>query len=120
MLFVLCCNSDCLCLAGRTALMLHGFEDNAVPISVVICTKMHHTRLVYEKDGEYQNPCVGLCVDGTTSVSASGAALESISTPRYNEFYLNSHLAVLGTSKPCKYSLVYDEIGFKVCVSHAQ
>ena len=31
-----------------------------------------------------------------------------------NEFYLNSHVAIQGTSKPCKYSLIYDEIGFKV------
>lgn len=31
-----------------------------------------------------------------------------------NEFYLNSHIAIQGTSKPCKYSLIYDEIGFKV------
>jgi hypothetical protein len=40
--------------------------------------------------------------------------LNSICTTEYNEFYLNSHLAVLGTSKPTKYTLIYDEIGLKV------
>jgi eukaryotic translation initiation factor 2C len=30
------------------------------------------------------------------------------------EFYLNSHTAIQGTSKPTKYTLVYDEIGFKL------
>eukprot|EP00598_Pedospumella_elongata_P008975 CAMPEP_0184989356 /NCGR_PEP_ID=MMETSP1098-20130426/28139_1 /TAXON_ID=89044 /ORGANISM="Spumella elongata, Strain CCAP 955/1" /LENGTH=49 /DNA_ID= /DNA_START= /DNA_END= /DNA_ORIENTATION= len=28
-----------------------------------------------------------------------------------NEFYLNSHAPVLGTSKPTKYILLHDEIG---------
>ena len=31
-----------------------------------------------------------------------------------NEFYLNSHVAIQGTAKPCKYSLIYDEVGFKI------
>ncbi len=53
-------------------------------------------------------------VDSTTGVSESGAALHSVCSLEHNEFYLNSHLAVLGTSKPCKYSLIYDEIGLKV------
>jgi hypothetical protein len=31
-----------------------------------------------------------------------------------NEFYLNSHVSIQGTSKPCRYSLIHDEIGIKV------
>jgi Piwi domain len=55
----------------------------------------------------YINPCPGLCVD------ASGGA-NSISSGHLNEFYLNSHVAIQGTAKPCKYTLVHDEIGFKI------
>lgn len=96
--------------------MLCGLPDDAVKISVVVCQKKHHTRLVFQQnsDSEYMNPCVGLCVDGSQSSATNGDSLYSITSPTLNEFYLNSHLAVLGTSKPTKYSLIYDEIGFKV------
>jgi hypothetical protein len=41
-------------------------------------------------------------------------AVGSITAPNMNEFYLNAHAAILGTSKPCKYDLIYDEIGLEV------
>lgn len=96
--------------------MLLGFDEDSVAISVVICQKRHHTRLLFEnKDGQFENPCVGLCTDAHSSQSTtSRAPLQSISSPSVLEFYLNSHLAVLGTSKPCKYSLIHDEIGLKL------
>ena len=68
----------------------------------------HHTRLVYEdKPDNYVNCCPGLCVD------ASGKE-RSIVSAVYNEFYLNSHTAIQGTAKSCKYSLLFDEIGIKI------
>eukprot|EP01034_Spumella_vulgaris_P023600 gene23599-29836_t len=101
--------------AFKNALAQLGFSDDSVAISVVICQKRHHTRLLYQnREGQFENPCVGLCTDAHTAQSVSGAPLHSISSPSVLEFYLNSHLAVLGTSKPCKYSLIYDEIGFKL------
>lgn len=98
--------------AIRGAVELMGFTEDAVKISIVICQKGHHTRLVYEDSTAgvpmtYINPCPGLCVD------ASGGA-NSISSGHLNEFYLNSHVAIQGTAKPCKYTLVHDEIGFKI------
>jgi Piwi domain len=98
--------------AIRGAVELMGFTEDAVKISIVICQKGHHTRLVYEDSAPgvpmtYINPCPGLCVD------ASGGA-NSISSGHLNEFYLNSHVAIQGTAKPCKYTLVHDEIGFKI------
>lgn len=53
------------------------------------------------------NPCPGLVVD------ARGGD-RSIVSGSYNEFYLNTHVAIQGTAKPCKYTLIYDEIGFKL------
>ena len=85
-----------------------GYMDSDVKIAMVICQKGHNTRLVYEESPKsYINPCPGLCID------ASGGE-NSIASARLNEFYLNSHAAIQGTSKPCKYTLVHDEVGFKL------
>jgi eukaryotic translation initiation factor 2C len=96
----------------KDALAFMGYLDDAVKVSIIICQKGHHTRLVYEEKvpgGKSVpiNPCPGLVVD------ASGGA-NSIVNAVINEFYLNSHVAIQGTAKPCKYALIYDEIGFKV------
>jgi hypothetical protein len=90
----------------KSALQLMGYLD-AVKIAIVICQKGHHTRLVFEDNDAYINPCPGLVVDATGGTN-------SIVSAKYNEFYLNSHSAIQGTAKPCKYALIYDEIGFKV------
>ena len=81
-------------------------------ITFIVCQKNHHSRLVYEKSTgagvEFINPCPGVVVDaygGSDSITNSGIF----------EFYLNSHAAIQGTSKPTKYSVIYDEIGFKLC-----
>lgn len=97
--------------AIKNALALMGYQDDRVKVAMVICQKGHHTRFVYEEkaaDGSptYINPCPGLCID------ANGGT-NSIASAKINEFYLNSHAAIQGTCKPCKYALVYDEIGFK-------
>ena len=94
--------------AIKGAIQLMGFEVSKVKIAIVICQKGHHTRLVYqEAPGSFVNPCPGLVVDG-----AGGN--KSIASATINEFYLNSHVAIQGTAKPCKYALIYDEIGFKI------
>jgi eukaryotic translation initiation factor 2C len=100
--------------AIRGAVELMGFTPETVKISIVICQKGHHTRFVYEemqageKTPTFINPCPGLCID------AAGGE-NSIASARLNEFYLNSHAAIQGTAKPCKYTLVHDEVGFKIC-----
>lgn len=98
--------------AIRGAVELMGHTEDSVKISIIICQKGHHTRLVYEESATgapttYINPCPGLCVDASGGVN-------SISSGHLNEFYLNSHVAIQGTAKPCKYTLVHDEIGFKM------
>jgi eukaryotic translation initiation factor 2C len=93
----------------KEAIERMGYTEDYVKVAVVICQKGHHTRLVYEeRGGGFVNICPGLVVD------ALGSGKDSISSPVYNEFYLCSHAAIQGTSKPCKYSLIYDEIGLKV------
>jgi eukaryotic translation initiation factor 2C len=109
--------------AYKNALNHRGYNEEAVQIAMVICQKRHQARLVYDsKEHGFLNPCVGLCVDArmykdrdpTKKNSDENDPIGSISSPGMNEFYLNSHAAVLGTSKPCKYTLIYDEIGIKV------
>lgn len=81
---------------------------------------------------QHINPCPGLVVDAS-------AGNRSITNVTINEFYLNSHatiqvrrvssftrrtcchresfyesLTLQGTAKPCKYALIFDEIGFKI------
>ena len=97
--------------AIKGALARLGYPEDAALVTIIICQKNHHTRLVYEeKVGEkqsYINPSPGLCVD-----ASSGS--DSISSPDRFEFYLNSHATIQGTAKPTKYSVIYDEIGFKL------
>ena len=95
----------------KNAIALMGSTEDDVKVSIVICQKRHHTRVVYKEtsaDGTtIINPCPGLVVDATGGAN-------SIASANFNEFYLNSHAAIQGTSKPCKYSLIYDDIGFKL------
>jgi len=95
------------------ALERMGVPASDVKVAYVVCQKRHHTRLVYEErnaDGSrtFINPCPGLLLDGRGQQDAN------ITSARYNEFYLNSHAAIQGTAKPCKYSLIHDEIGFRL------
>lgn len=110
-------------VAYKEALSLRGYNEDSVKVAIVICQKRHQTRLVYENgENDFRNPCVGLCVDARTSLGDGKKGqpqtvdneVGSINTTNLNEFYLNSHAAVLGTSKPCKYTLIYDEVGMKV------
>jgi len=98
--------------AVKSALELMGYMSGSVRIAIVICQKGHHTRLVYDEApagaaSQYINPCPGLVVD-------SSGGNKSIVNANINEFYLNSHAAIQGTAKPCKYALIFDEIGFKL------
>jgi len=120
--------------AMREAVDLAGYTEDRVKISIIVCQKRHHTRLAFQarNNSDFMNPCVGLVVDAQGSEFATAAAqnvkakgagsnMEGVEDPlgcivgsNLNEFYLNSHAAVLGTSKPTKYILVSDEIGFKM------
>jgi eukaryotic translation initiation factor 2C len=88
----------------HTAIELQGFAADAVRVVIVVCTKGHRTRLVCSDNAGsgYVNPCPGLVVDS------------HITSDSLNEFYLNSHAAIQGTAKPCRYTLLYDELGFKM------
>jgi eukaryotic translation initiation factor 2C len=88
----------------QQAIAQQGYEEGAVRVVVVVCTKGHRTRLVCQENAgaEYVNPCPGLVVDS------------AITSENLNEFYLNSHAAIQGTSKPCRYTLLYDELGIKM------
>lgn len=74
-------------------------------VSMIICQKRHKTRFVYEDSpNHYINTCPGVCVDCTGGEN-------SIASTEHIEFFLSSHVAIQGTAKACKYTLLYDEIG---------
>jgi eukaryotic translation initiation factor 2C len=62
------------------------------------------TRLAYSENGSIIN--VG---PGGTCCDASGDW-----HPEYADLYLASHVAIQGTSKPVKYTLLYEQIGIKI------
>lgn len=113
-------------MAFKNAFDHRGFQPDYVKMAVVVCQKRHHSRFVYEEAGssaskddiDYLNPCVGLCIDARSASGIEQSSPDSyvgcITAPNTNEFYLNSHAAILGTSKACRYSLIYDEIGLEV------
>jgi eukaryotic translation initiation factor 2C len=89
------------------AFELLGMMRDRIQVTFVVCQKGHHTRFFYENaDGKMLNPCPGLTMDRTTP--------NSITSATTNEFLLNSHIAIQGTCKPCKYTVVYDDIGLKL------
>ena len=82
---------------------LYGDDDIPHPKVLVLCTiKRHHTRFfpvdksppsVRDKKG---NPQPGCLVDSTVTL------------PNYPNFYLQSHVAIVGTARPTHYVVLHD------------
>ena len=80
-------------------------------VAVIVCQKRHTTRF-FCQDGDSSEQMMN--VGPGVIVDCNGDPERSIASPTYNQFYLTSHVAIQGTVKPCKYTLIYDEIGFKL------
>jgi hypothetical protein len=105
--------------------MAHFALPSTYGLVVIVAQKRHQSRLFYNSNNKqstdggpykggdgggqatYVNVCPGVCVDANGGVN-------SIASGVYNEFYLNSHVAIQGTAKPTKYTILYDNIGVKV------
>jgi eukaryotic translation initiation factor 2C len=89
--------------AIKGAFELLGFPDSAVKIVFIVCQKNHHTRFFYDNRADgLINTGPGLVVD------------KDITSAVNNDFYLNSHVAIQGTCKAAKYTLLVDEVGVKL------
>ncbi|CAF3441824.1 unnamed protein product [Rotaria sp. Silwood1] len=79
------------------------YGHNQLPqICFVIVKKRHNTRFfVWDKKSNQTNNIQPGTVIDTNIISPNGF-----------DFYLNSHAAIQGTSKPVLYQVLYDEIGF--------
>jgi eukaryotic translation initiation factor 2C len=84
-----------------------GIMDLQIRFTIVVCQKRHNARFAFHDGNEYINLCPGICIDAAVGPTA-------VVSTALNEFYLNSHVSIQGTSKPCRYSLIHDEIGIKV------
>lgn len=92
-------------VAIKAAFELLGYQDSHVKIAFVVCQKRHNSRFFHESgDAGVVNVCPGLVVDGCGGTGG-------ITSATINDFYLNSHVAIQGTCKSTKYSLLHDEIG---------
>ncbi|CAF1297196.1 unnamed protein product [Adineta ricciae] len=79
------------------------YMNNSLPkITFVIVKKRHNTRFFLQdpQTGNMNNVPPGTVVD------------TDIVHPQHFDFYLNSHAAIQGTSRPILYHVLYDEIGF--------
>jgi len=96
--------------AIKDSLAYLGIPEHGCKVSFIICQKRHSTRLFYDhkQPGNkpfFTNPCPGICLD-------ESGGLNSVTSAQTLEFYINSHSPIQGTCKPCKYTMIYDEIGF--------
>jgi len=75
-------------------------------ITYIIVLKRHHTRFLpsNEKDRDFksENAKPGLIVD------------QGINSNFYSDFYLCAHRGALGTTRPTRYTILYDQSGFSV------
>ncbi|UJR08589.1 hypothetical protein I4U23_012848 [Adineta vaga] len=79
------------------------YMNNPLPkITFIIVKKRHNTRFFLQdpQTGSINNVLPGTIVD------------TNIVHPQSFDFYLNSHAAIQGTSRPILYHVLYDEIGF--------
>mmetsp|Transcript_12541 Transcript_12541/g.13511 ORF Transcript_12541/g.13511 Transcript_12541/m.13511 type:complete len:960 (+) Transcript_12541:104-2983(+) len=96
----------------RNAYNLLGYQDDYVTFTLLTCQKRHKDRLylIDQRDGA-NNPCPGVIVP-VSSPATSDA--ETMLSATYPEFLLNSHKAIQGTAKPCKYTVILDENNLQI------
>ena len=82
--------------------VMNGQDFNG-KITVIVASKRHHVRAFPEKDGSDQNgnPLPGTLIE------------KDVTTPNEFDFYLYSHIALQGTSRPVHYSVLFDEVNHK-------
>lgn len=70
-------------------------------LTVIVCAKRHHVRAFPDRDGADRNgnPQPGLLIE------------RDVTDPRMFDFFLYSHIALQGTSRPVHYSVLYDSKG---------
>ncbi|CAF1553255.1 unnamed protein product, partial [Didymodactylos carnosus] len=77
------------------------FGAKAQPkICFIVVKKRHNTRFFVYDGRETKNVEAGTVIDSM------------ITHPSQFDFYLNSHAAIMGTSRPALYHVLHDEIGF--------
>ena len=74
-------------------------------ITVIICSKRHHIRVYPEARNADRN---GNCLPGLL-------VERDVTSPSEWDFYLYSHIALQGTSRPVHYAIILDEIGHDDC-----
>ncbi|ETI23115.1 hypothetical protein G647_04912 [Cladophialophora carrionii CBS 160.54] len=78
-------------------------EDFNGKITVIVASKRHHVRAFPDKAGADKNgnPLPGTLIE------------RDVTTPNEFDFYLYSHIALQGTSRPVHYSVLHDELNHK-------
>ena len=75
-------------------------------ITFIVVQKRHHTRFFPDKNEKKNNVGRGNNVPPGTTVDTV------ITHPNQHDFYLCSHAAIQGTSRPCHYHVIWDDSDF--------
>ncbi|CAG8570109.1 4314_t:CDS:2 [Paraglomus brasilianum] len=83
----------------------HKVDPNYNPtITYIVACKRHQTRF-YPKQPDDEN-------DRNKNVKPGLTVERDITHPQFFDFYINSHSSLQGTSRSCRYCVLYDENGF--------
>ncbi|KAK7689674.1 hypothetical protein QCA50_007469 [Cerrena zonata] len=72
-------------------------------ITIIVVGKRHHVRFF---------PRSGADADRSTNCRAGTVVDRDITSPLENDFFLQSHAGIIGTSRPAHYNVLYDENNF--------
>ncbi|KAG8956549.1 hypothetical protein FRC04_000027 [Tulasnella sp. 424] len=82
-----------------------GLTMDMPRLTFVVVGKKHHFRMFAPRDHQPHHTRVDNCQSGTVIDS-------HVTNPYWDDYYLLSHAAILGTSRPAHYSVLWDETGF--------
>jgi len=72
-------------------------------LTAVVCTKRHHTRFYPTQPADMQSNGQDNCKPGTL-------VDQSVTSPYFTDFYLQSHNGIKGTAKPAHYFVLVNEM----------
>jgi eukaryotic translation initiation factor 2C len=89
--------------AYRSARKSRGLGDQKLNLTAVVVTKRHHTRFYPQKPHQGDrygngNTHPGTCVD------------QPVTSPYYQDFFLQSHSGIKGTARPTHYFVLKNDI----------
>lgn len=78
-------------------------EPKRPKLTAVVCTKRHHTRFYPTKPADMQ-------INGQNNCKPGTLVEQSVTSPYFTDFYLQSHNGIKGTAKPAHYFVLVNKM----------